>query len=198
MIDRRSFVLSSLALAALAGCGPAAPVYQDPLLGLSPVKGETVPPDVPIKAGKSVAWTFGANVEKYVDYSDKGEKFAASMGAGQKLLKEGDPQNLVNGGVALLRQHYPQIKPVQDLATAARQHVDTTFVLDIRVVAGIWPGDETTADLLLIAFDGQQKPVSRVSGHGAVKIKPYVTPEVGLCYNMAIQDLKTKADRLLS
>jgi len=155
-------------------------------------------PMVPVVAGPTQAVTFGSNVEAFLKYNDAGLKYAASVGAGQQLLAEGNPQNLVDGGVNTLRRRYPNIKAVDDLATAQRQKFATTFVLDIRNKAGMFPGDKTTVDLIIVAFDAQMKPLSRIEGHGEVTIKPYVVPEVGVAYRMVLADLDTKAQRLLN
>jgi hypothetical protein len=197
MVGGRRAILAGFA-AMVAGCGPKAPEYQDALADLSHTRTSDVPLDVPVTAGPTQAVTFGSNVEAFLEYNDKGLKYAASVGASQKLLAEGSPQVLVDGAVGILRRRYPELKAVDDLATARRQKFATTFVVDIRNKAGIWPGDQTTIDLIIIAFDAQMKPVSRLVGHGAVTIKPYVVPEVGLANRQALADLDAKAQRLLS
>jgi hypothetical protein len=199
MIERRWMILGGIALG-VAGCGPQAPAYRDPLVDLAggKLRAEDVPLDAPVKAGRSVAWTFGSNATPFVDYSDAGARYAASVGASEQTLKKADPTVMIDGGVALLRSRYPNIKLINDLATAARQHIDTTFVLDLRVVWGIWPGDPITADIMLIALDAQQRPLSRMSGHGEVPIRAYVTPDPRPAYDHALLELKGKMDRLLS
>ena len=196
MTSRRLFV-AGLA-ATLAGCGPQAPVYQDALADLGRTRTDSVPLDVPVTAGPTQAVTFGSNVEAFLKYNDAGIKYAASVGAGQKILAEGNPQVLIDGGIAILRRRYPNLKSVDDLVSAQRQKFATTFVLDVRNKHGIWPGDKTTMDLIVIAFDAQMKPVSRLMGHGEIFIKPYVVPEVGVANQMALADLDAKAQRLLN
>ena len=196
MTSRRLFVAGLAAI--LVGCGPQAPVYQDALADLGRTRTDDVPPDVPVTAGPTQAVTFGSNVEAFLKYHDDGLKYGAAWGAGQKILAEGNPQVLVDGGISILRRRYPTIKSVDDLASAQKQKAATTFVLDIRTKHGTWPGDKTTMDLIVIAFDAQMKPISRLTGHGEIYIKPYVVPELGVANNMALADLDAKAQRLLN
>lgn len=199
-MKRRVFVAGTLGVGALgmSACGPAAPTYQDPLSDLTSARASQAPENAPVHAGPTQAVTFGSNVERFIKYHDDGIKFAASMGAGEKILKDGSPQYLIDGGVAILRQRYPAIRPVNDLASAQREHIATTFVLDIQTKAGMFPGDRTTADLILIAVDAQQKPISRIQSQGYYVIRPYVPPDAKIAYDMALADFKTKIDSLCS
>ena len=194
--SRRAFVVG--AMASLAGCGPQAPQYQDALADIARTRTDDVPLDVPVRAGPTQAVTFGSNVEAYLKYHEEGVKYAASVGAGQKLLAESHPQVLVDGGISILRRRYPNLKSVDDLASAKRQGFATTFVLDIRTKAGILPGSQTTVDLIIIAFDAQLKPISRIVGHGAITIQPYVVPDVGAANRQALGELDAKAQHLLN
>lgn len=194
--SRRAFVVG--AAATLAGCGPQVPTYQDPLADLTTARGAAVPENAPVSAGPTQALTFGSNVERFIKYHDDGTKFAASMGAGQKMLADASPQYLVDGGVAILRQRYPQLKPVNDLATAARERIATTFVLDIQTKAGTLPGTQSTVDIIVIAVDAQQKPISRIRGHGFIVIPGFVAPDLKVANDMALADLRSKVDQLYS
>ena len=165
---------------------------------ISKARGADVPVDRPVVAGPTVALTLGSNVERWLKYQDDGAKFAASMGTSKRLLIEGNPQNVVNGGVAILRRRYPQIKTVDDLATAQLQHFATTFVFDIQSKWGMMPGSETTCDISIIALDAQQNPISRLVGHGVSVIRPYVEPNALEAPNNALLDLNAKANRLLN
>lgn len=149
-----------------------------------------------MKAGATTAFTFGSNVESFLKYHD--DSIKSAIGASQKILADSDPQVLVDGGVAVLRRRYPNIKPVDDLKAAERGKISTTFVLDILTKHGIWPGDVTTIDIIVIAFDGQMVPVSRLNGHGTLTVRPYVAPDIGAANRMAIADLDAKAARLLN
>ena len=173
------------------------PPYQDPLADISGARGIDVPADVAVRAGPKVAFTFGSNVERWVKYQDDGAKFAASMGAGKKLLTDGDPQNIIDGGVTILRKRYPRIQLVDDLATAARQRYDTTIVFDVKSTRGILPGSETTSDLMFIVLDAQQRPVSRLTGRGTSVIRAYVTPSAREAPERALAELDAKSERLL-
>ena len=183
---RALFLMAALA-PLLAGCGPSAPEYKGPVADLSVSGDVAAPMDAPVKAGAVQAVTLGSNVEAFLKYNDEGRKYAASVGAGQKLLDEADPQHLVDGSINVLRRIYPKIVAVDSL------EADTTFVVDIRNKAGIWPGDQTTIDIDIVAFDARMKPVSRIVGHGAIQIKPYVVPEIGLANREALSNLDAKA-----
>jgi hypothetical protein len=167
------------------------------LADLSTARGVDVPENVPVKAGASVALTLGSNVEKFLKYYDDGRSYAASVGASKELLAEGNPQYLVDGAVAAIRRRYPKIKTVDDLASAARQRIATTFVLDIKTKAGMYPGDQTTVDIIIIALDAQQKPISRITAHGATEIRPYQPPRIREANDLALKELNGKVERLL-
>ncbi|MCA0303602.1 MAG: hypothetical protein LCH95_14455 [Proteobacteria bacterium] len=197
----RRAVLASLGIGVVGGvaaCGPTAPEYRDPLADLTSAQGAAVPENVPVRAGATVGLTTSNNVEQFLKYSQDGVKFAASMGASQALLKDGDPQYVVNTSIAIVRERYPQLQPVPDLATAQARHFDTTFVLDLRTKAGTMPGTRTTCDIILIAFDAQMRPISRIASHGYWTIPGYQTPDPKAAYNMALADFRSKAAQLLS
>ena len=194
-LRRCAAVLAALII--LAGCGPQAPVYRDTLADLSKARAADVPLDIPVKAGPTTAFTFGSNVESFLKYHDDSISAVSSF-ASQKILSDANPQVLVDGGVSVLRRRYPAIKAVDDLKAAERAKISTTFVLDILTKHGIWPGDVTTIDIVVIALDGQMMPVSRLNGHGTLTVRPYVAPDVGAANRMAIADLAAKAQRLLN
>lgn len=194
--SRRAFIVG--AVASLAGCGPQAPQYQDALADIARTRTDDVPLDVAVRAGPTQAVTFGSNVEAYLKYNDEGVKYAASVGANPNLLADYKAQVLVDGGIAILRRRYPNLKSVDDLASAQRQGFATTFVLDIRAKAGVLPGSQTTIDLIIIAFDQQIKPVSRIVGHGAITIQPYVAPDIRPANRQALGELDAKAQQLLN
>lgn len=198
MVGKSFLCLVLIGGLSVAGCGPQAPQYVDPLAELSGARGGGVPADIPVKAGATVALTLGSNIERFLKYHDDGIKYAASVGAGKNLLAEANPQYLVDGGVAILKRRYPKIRSFEDLDSAARERIATTFVLDIQTKAGMYPGDETTVDLTIIAFDAQQKPISRISARGATLIKPYAVPRIRDAHDQALSELAKKADRLLN
>jgi hypothetical protein len=182
----------------LGACGPQPPQYRDPLADLTSSIGASVQSDVPVKAGSKVLLTLGANVERFLKYHDDGIAYAASVGASKELLAEGNPQYLVNGAVDILRHRYPKIKDVESLAAAAREGATTTFVVDIQTKAGMYPGDNTTVDVTIIAFDAQQKPISRIAARGATEIRPYAPPLIRAAHDQALAELSKKANRLLN
>ncbi len=153
--------------------------------------------DAPFRAGSTVGLTFGSNVERYLKHQDDGRKYAASVGASQQLLSGNDPQYLVDRSVAILRRRYPKLKAVDDLATAERQRFSTTFVLDIQIKHGLYPGDNTVVEIVIIALDAQQKPVSRLVGRGSITIRPYVEPNAREAMDEALLSLNAKAETFL-
>ena len=199
-MKRRVFVTGTLGVGAwsLAACGPQAPTYQDPLADLTSARGTSVPENAPVRAGATQAITFGSNVERFIKYHDDGLKFAASWGASQQTLNDNSPHYLVDGGVAILRQRYPAIRPVNDLATAQRDRIATTFVLDIQTKYGTVPGTQNTCEVSVIAFDAQQKPISRIVSRGAITIPGFVVPDTKKAFDMALADLRAKVDSLYS
>ncbi|CAN5922502.1 hypothetical protein BH11PSE3_BH11PSE3_28530 [soil metagenome] len=194
-MKRRMLLAATLAVGA---CGPQTPAYQDPLADLTSVKGAAVPENAPVQAGPTQAMTFGSNVERYIKFHDDGIKFAASMGAGPKVLKDSSPQYLIDGGTSILRQRYPAIRPVDDLATAQRERIATTFVLDIKTTFGTVPGTKNTCEITLIAFNAQQQPISRIVSRGEITIPGFVVPDVKAAYDMALTNFKAKVDSLCS
>jgi hypothetical protein len=84
------------------------------------------------------------------------------------------------------------------LNSAASQKFATTFVIDIQTKAGMYPGDHTTVDLVLIAFNAEQKPTSRIAARGATQIRPYESPRIREAHDQALAELSSKADRLLN
>jgi hypothetical protein len=182
----------------IIGCGPQPPQYRDPLADLSSARGVTVPENISVKAGPTVALTLGSNVERFLKYQDDGNAYAASLGFGKKLLDQGNPQHLVDGAVGILKRRYPKIKTVDDLASAASQRFSTTFVIDIQTKAGMYPGDHTTVDIVVIAFNAEQKPTSRIAARGATQIRPYESPRIREAHDQALTELSGKADQLLN
>jgi hypothetical protein len=187
-----------LIAASLCACGPQAPEYRDPLSDLTTASSAAVPADAAVKAGPKVAVTLGSNVERFLKYHDEGNAYAASVGASRQLLEEGNPQYLINGSIDILRRRYPRIISVENLAAAARERVTTTLVVDIQTKAGMFPGDHTTVDLVVIAFDATQRPISRIAARGATEIRPYAPPRIREAHDQALAELAAKANRLLN
>jgi hypothetical protein len=194
---RRLLPLLMLCLS-VSACGPQPPQYRDPLADLTSSTGITVPTDAAVKAGPTVVLTLGSNVERFLKYHDDGNAYAASVGASKELLAEGNPQYLVNGSIDILKERYPRIKTVESLAAAARERASTTFVVDIQTKAGMYPGDHTTVDLVIIAFDARQKPISRIAARGATEIRAYAPPRIREAHDQALSELSRKANRLLN
>ena len=164
----------------------AAPIYRDPLAGLYTIPASSVPADVRVdyyapraprtRAVLTMAIVTGANFSR-----------AASFVEARGL----DPQPLIDAAVSTLKDRYPWLELMDDLATAQRNNVSLTVELDMRAKL------EATAeiDLDVIVFDDARKPISRisVSGSGTGELsEAYATAA-----EAALQQLKGKATALL-
>ena len=142
-----------------------APVYSDPLAGLYNIPASSVSADArvdyytpvqPVRAGApgravlTMAIVTGANFSRAAAYAE-----ARGL----------DPQPLIDGAVAILKERYPWVELMDDVATAERRNVSLTLVLDIRTEIGADKG--ATVALDVIVFDEARKPVSRIRADGS-------------------------------
>lgn len=155
--------------AALSGCA-GGPDYVDPLAGLAKVPAASVAQDVPVTVQEPIALVPSENSAKNLDMS---AEFQAS--ANGKLVKalvsdqiwaDGDPQQLVNGAVGVLRRRFPKIELVDDLATARQRGFRTTFVVDIQFHHLVTAFDTNHVAITYIVMDADEKPLSRIVGEG--------------------------------
>jgi hypothetical protein len=195
---RRMFVLGGGL--ALAGCGGPPPQYSDPLAELHNLPGSSAPLDTPAKAGPTIAIVFGSNIEKLLQYSDAAAKGLMSMPiVNRAALKDGDAQYLVTGAVQTIKQRYPSVESVDDLATAARRKFSTSIVVDIVQILGAMTGQKTTAHVTAIFFDAQQSPISRLESSGTTTVGyPAVTSRFREASDIALADFGSKVNRYWS
>ncbi|HLG46901.1 MAG TPA: hypothetical protein VKY24_11735 [Reyranella sp.] len=154
----------------LAGSGGGAPVYSDPLAGLYNMPATSVPNDVPVdyytpgashsgrpntRSVLTMAVVPGANFERLQQYFD-------ANGRGSSDL---DTRTAVRRVMDVLKERYPWLELMDDVATAQQRNVSLTLVVDIRAVLGGTFGS-TTAQLDVIVFDEQRKPISRIAVEG--------------------------------
>jgi hypothetical protein len=112
-------------------------------------------------------------------------------------VADSDPQYIITGAISILRQRYPQLQPVDDLATAAQRKFATTIVLDFTLRPGSMSGKQTTANLVAIAFDARQQPLSRIETSGTTTIGyPAYTTRLREASDIALAAFKEKVDSL--
>ena len=185
-------------VALVTGCLQTAPQYGDALADLrsAPSAGAAAP----FKAGSSVAVVLGSNVDKSLGYNEDAEKAFRSMPAplvNNTALKDADQQYAITSAIGILRRKYPNIVALDDLATASRRKIATTFVVDLKSVYGRLSGDTTVAHLEIIVLDQRQKQVSRLDAEGQAII-PYPAWTVGYheAVDKALSVLQAKFDSL--
>ncbi|HXQ51481.1 MAG TPA: hypothetical protein VN802_10340 [Stellaceae bacterium] len=160
---------AAVIVAVLGGCA-SDPVYLDPLAGLAKVPAASVPQDVPVTVDQPVALVPSENSAKVLDLA---AEFAASANGAlvkslvsDKLWADGDPQQLVDGAVGVLRRRYPKIELVDDLATARQRGFHTTFVVDIQYHHLVTAFDTNHVTITLVVMDARETPVSRIVAEG--------------------------------
>lgn len=185
MLTTRRSVLALLATASAGACTPdgmglttsasstsaasssATPAYVDALAGLYNLPASSVPADVPVdyytpgstrgKSGRAVltmAVVPGANFDALQSYFDS--KKSADL----------DTKTAVQRVVNVLKERYPWIELMDDVATAQQRNVSLTLVVDIRAIVGGGLFNADTAQIDVIVFDENRKPFSRVSVEG--------------------------------
>ena len=186
---------------ALAGCA-GGPDYVDPLAGLAKVPAASVPQDAPVTVQDPVALVPSENSAKNLDMSAEFEQSAngklVKALVSDRIWADGDPQQLVNGAVGVLRRRFPKIVLVDDLATARRRGFRTTFVVDIQFHHLVSAFDTNHVAITYIVMDAGEKPVSRIVGEGKSgtsygSMDPHFRDAVA----MSVADLEAKATQLL-
>jgi len=200
-ISRRSFLMVTPAVA-VGGCVTSLPpvVYGDPLADLHTQLGAEAPLDRPAKAGPTVALVFGSNIERNLQFKEDGDKVFKSYGplTNTAAMADTDPQPLITGAISVLRLKYPQITPVQDLATARAQRFATTIVLDFRQILGPRAGLRTAATLHAIFLNAQQVPISRIETTGEIPSTRIGTYQFRDASDKAVLAFKEKVDQYWS
>lgn len=143
-----------------------APAYTDPLAGLYNRPASTVPNDIPVnyytpgstrgkgaRAVLTMAVVPGANFDAVQSYFES--KKSADL----------DTNKIVRRVVEVLKERYPWIELMDDVATAQQRNVSLTLVVDIRaIVGGFMSASVATIDV--IVFDEDRKPFSRLTVEG--------------------------------
>ncbi|MDP2334433.1 MAG: hypothetical protein Q8M19_27460 [Reyranella sp.] len=197
---RRALLLGVPAVA-LGACAAEAPKYEDALSGLHNLPGMAAPPDAPFRAGAPVALVFGSNIERVLKQQTDADKIVKSFGplTNTRQLADQDPQYVITQAVGVLKQRYPQIEGIDDLATAARRKFASAIVLDFTVRLGASTGHQTVVALVAIAFDARQQPVSRLDASGSATLGyPAWTAKQKEASDIAVAAFREKVDRFWS
>jgi hypothetical protein len=154
------------------GSSGSAPVYSDPLAGLYNMPASAVPNDVSVdyytpgasrtgrpatRAVLTMAVVPGANYDRLRDYFDA--KKSSFLGGSSDDL---DAKKTVRRVLEVLKERYPWIELMDDVAMAQQRNVSLTLVVDIRAVLG----SPNLAQVDVIVFDEQHKPISRIAVEG--------------------------------
>jgi hypothetical protein len=137
------------------------------LTGLYNRPASTVPNDVPVnyytpgstrgkgaRAVLTMAVVPGANFDALQSYFDS--KKSADL----------NTNTTVRRVVEVLKERYPWIELMDDVATAQQRNVSLTLVVDIRAVVGGFMSGASTATIDVIVFDEDRKPFSRLTVEG--------------------------------
>jgi hypothetical protein len=196
-------LVAAAALAALLSACVSDPPYVDPLHGLANVPSTSVPQDTPVVVQDPVALVPSENsalVLKLVDEwkQTTNAKMVKALVSDQ-VWEDGDPQQLVDGAVNVLRRRYPKIELIDDLATAKQRGFRTTFVVDIQYHHLVTAFDTNHVALTYVVMDAGQKPLSRFTGEGTSHgVYGSTDAHFRDAVAMAVANLDAKATQLLS
>jgi hypothetical protein len=164
----------------LPAINSAAPRYSDALSGLYRQPASAVPADVPVnyyapgarsgttRAVLTMALVPGANYGKLRAYHAQVGKDAAAAvpGQGDGIAEDLQIQPVLLRAVDIVKQRYPWLELMDDIATAQERNVSLTLVMDIRSQLGAKAGDPTNVQVEVIVFNDKRQPVSRVETSG--------------------------------
>jgi hypothetical protein len=152
------------------------PRYSDALSGLYRQPASAVPANVPVnyyapgarsgatRAVLTMALVPGANYGKLRAYHAQIGKdaTAAVPGQGAGIAEDLKIQPILLRAVDIVKQRYPWLELMDDIATAQERNVSLTLVMDIRSKLGAKSGDPTTVEIEVIVFNEKRQPVSRI------------------------------------
>jgi hypothetical protein len=163
----------------LPAISSAAPHYSDALSGLYRQPASAVPIDVPVnyyapgarsgsRAVLTMALVPGANYARLRAYHAQVGKdaIAAAPGQGGGIAEDLQTQPILLRAVDIVKQRYPWLELMDDIATAQERNVSLTLVMDIRSRFGAKAGDPTNVEIEVIVFDDKRQPISRVETTG--------------------------------
>ena len=164
----------------LPAIASTAPRYSDALSGLYRQPASSVPADVPVdyyapgarsasRAVLTMALVPGANYGRLRAYHAQVGKDAAAAvpGQGDGIAEDLQIQPILLRAVDIVKQRYPWLELMDDVATAQERNVSLTLVMDIRSRLGAKAGDPTTVDVEVVVFNDKRQPISRVVTNGS-------------------------------
>jgi hypothetical protein len=187
-------------LVILAGCA-SAPAYQDPTAALADVPGGDAPLDKPAHVEQPVALVASAPTRRLVR-SGGGE--IGNLGGnaqGVRVLAQttsvadADIQYFFAAMIRVLKERYPSLELVDDLAAARERKFRTTLVLDLRAYRPTAASDTNRADITLVVLDAAQNPLSRIVVQGA---SGGVGGRLQDAVDMAVEQFEQKTSQLLN
>ena len=165
---------------ALPAINSTPPRYSDALSGLYRQPAATVPAEVPVnyyapgarsgsRAVLTMALVPGANYSKLRAYHAQIGKdaIAAVRGQGDAIAEDLQIQPVLLRAVDIVKERYPWLELMDDVATAQERNVSLTLVMDIRSKLGAKAGDPTNVEIDVIVFNEKRQPVSRVETTGS-------------------------------
>ena len=164
----------------LPAINSAAPHYSDALSGLYRQPASSVPADIAVnyyapgarsgttRAVLTMALVPGANYPKLRAYHAQVGKdaVAAIEGQGGGIADDLQTQPILLRAVDIVKQRYPWLELMDDIATAQERNVSLTLVMDIRSKLGAKASDPTTVEIEVIVFNEKRQPVSRIETTG--------------------------------
>jgi len=156
----------------------SAPRYSDALAGLYNQPASSVPTDVPVnyyaphpaggaaRAVLTMALVPGANYGRLRQYHQEAVQAAATPTARALAQDDLQIQPLLQKAVEIVKERYPWLELMDDIATAQERNVSLTLVMDIRSQLGRQAGPPTSVEIEVVVFDERRQPVSRVLARG--------------------------------
>jgi len=184
----------------LGACGPARPIYSDPLANIVNANSGAFIADAPVKKAEPFGFILSDNVERFVDYINRSNATLMSYGvlSNTEAVREGNPRFLADLVVNQLKSRYGDIELVNDLNEALQKRKKSVAVIDIQVQLGFGSGSKTRVEIGLLFFDENFKPVSKISAGGSATIPwPADTFRFRNAAEQASGELARKLDALI-
>jgi hypothetical protein len=188
-----------------------APHYSDALSGLYRQPATSVPVEVPVnyyapgarsgaRAVLTMALVPGANYSKLRAYHAQVGKDAIAVAPGQggAIAEDLQIQPVLLRAVDIVKQRYPWLELMDDVATAQERNVSLTLVMDIRSKLGTKPGDPTTVEIEVIVFNDKRQPISRVETLGSATAGDGGLYGFRYAASQALDALETKSKALFN
>lgn len=156
-----------------------APRYSDALTGLFNKPASSVPLDVAVnyyaphpssggaaRAVLTMALVPGANYGRLRQYHQQAVEAATTPNARALAQDDLQTQPVLQKAVEIVKERYPWLELMDDVATAQERNVSLTLVMDIRSRLGSQAGAPTSVEIEVVVFDERRQPVSRILATG--------------------------------